>query len=83
MEYTWENVQEELEIGMAQEAELKDDAEYQKIEIEYTGDSLFDVTLRSDTSSLVHPDFDFDEVIVMCEGYGLTPNDFLREDEDE
>jgi len=78
---TWDNVQEELEIGMNQEAELKDDPEYQTIEIEYTGDGLYDVTLRSHSSSLVHSDFDWDEVVTLCNGYGLTPADFLIEEE--
>lgn len=79
---TWENVQDELEIGIDQEAELKDDPEYQTIEIEFLADGLYDVTLRSDSSSLVHSAFGWDEVVTLCNGYGLTPADFLIEEEE-
>ncbi len=85
MDFTWLQLEEELEIGMNQEASLQDE-EYAKMTIEYTSDGLYDLTLHTHTSvrNKVHPNIGFDEVVTLAEGYGLTPDDFLtEEDEDE
>lgn len=85
MSFDWSNVQEELEIGFDQEAEIQND-EYEKISIIAADlvQGLYEVTLHAKGSGddQVHTDLEFDKVVTLCEKYGLTPNDFLTEEEE-